>query len=198
MWYPALRGMSADAPYMDNRTADAIAKEWELKPGFESHVHTHSKLLASAAAGAPFPVVLLEHGSGVVPASYTVLAEGLASSGFVVVGTNHPPDSLIAVYPDGHEIRSAPYWPVDADRHTQGVAIGRFAEDMLLVDVRFVLDQLERMNTHDAFWRGHLDLSEVGIVGHSMGGTTAAVAMLEERRILAGVKSGRLYLSRHE
>jgi dienelactone hydrolase len=187
LWYPALPAKSADAPYMDKTTADAIAKEWELKPGFETHVRTHSKLLAPPATGGPFPVVLLEHGSGVVPASYTVLAEGLASSGFVVVGTNHPPDSLIAVYPDGHEVRSAPYWPVDADRHAQGVAIGKFAEDMLLVDVRFVLDQLEQMNARDAFWHGHLNLSKVGIVGHSMGGTTAAVATLEERRILAGV-----------
>jgi hypothetical protein len=31
-----------------------------------------------------------------VPAIYTILAEGLASSGFIVVATNHPPASLIS------------------------------------------------------------------------------------------------------
>lgn len=187
MWYPAADGKSTPAPYMDKRTADAVAGEWKLQPRFEGHIRTHSSSQAPVAVGTPFPVVLLEHGSGVVPAIYTVLAEGLASSGFIVVATNHPPDSLIAVYLDGHDVKSAPYWPVDADRRTQGIAIGKFADDVLVADVRFVLDQLEQMNVHDASWRGHMDLSKIGIVGHSMGGTTAALATKEERRVLAGV-----------
>jgi dienelactone hydrolase len=137
--------------------------------------------------GGPFPLVLLEHGSGVVPAIYTILAEGLASQGFVVAATNHPPESLIAVFPDGRQVRSEAYWPENADRRTQGVAIGRFAEDVLVADVRFVLDKLQEMNAHDKFWRGHIDVSKIGIVGHSMGGTTAALATKEERRILAGI-----------
>ena len=74
----------------------------------------------------------------VVPAIYTILAEGLASHGFIVAATNHPPDSLIAVFPDGHELKSQPYWPVDADRRTQGIAIGKFADDVLVPDVSFL------------------------------------------------------------
>lgn len=56
-----------------------------------------------------------------------------------------------------------------------------------MADVRFVLDQLQEMNLHDHFWHAHLDLAKIGIVGHSMGGTTAALATKEESRILAGV-----------
>jgi len=111
----------------------------------------------------------------------------LASSVFIVVATNHPPDSLISVFPDGHELKFTPYWPAEGDRRTQGVAIGKFAEEVLVKDVRFVLDQLQEMNSQDHFWRGHLNLSRIGIVGHSMGGTTAALATSEEPRILAGV-----------
>jgi predicted dienelactone hydrolase len=58
---------------------------------------------------------------------------------------------------------------------------------VLVADVKFVIDQLQDVNLHDHFWRGHLDLSKIGIVGHSMGGTTAALATREEPRILAGV-----------
>jgi len=187
MWYPAVGGTSTLAPYMDKKTADALAEEWKLQPDFQRLVRTHARLLAPIAKGGPFPVVLLEHGSGVVPAIYTVLAEGLASSGFIVVATNHPPDSLISVFPDGHELKFTPYWPAEADRRTQGVAIGKFADEVLVADVRFVLDQLQQMNSHDHFWQSRLDLSKVGIVGHSMGGTTAALATREESRILAGV-----------
>jgi predicted dienelactone hydrolase len=187
LWYPAAAGKYALAPYMDRVTAGAVAEAWKLKTDFERHVHTQGKALAPIAPGGPFPVVFLEHGSGVVPAVYTVLAEGLASSGFIVVAPNHSPDSLISVFPDGHAIRFAPYWPVNADRRAQGEAIGRFAENVLVADVRFVLDQLSGMAQHDGFWRGHLDLSRVGIVGHSMGGTTAGLATRDEPRILAGV-----------
>ena len=187
MWYPAMESASTLAPYMDKKTADALAEEWKLRPNFQRLVLTHARLQAPIAERGPFPVVLLEHGSSVVPAIYTVLAEGLASSGFIVVATNHPADSLISVFPDGHELKFTPYWPAEADRRTQGVAIGKFADEVLVADVRFVLDQLQEINSHDPFWHGHLDLSETGIVGHSMGGTTAALATKEESRILAGV-----------
>lgn len=187
IWYPAAEATSTTAPYMDQKTADALAEEWKLQPGFQHLVRTHASPAGAIAADGPFPVVLLEHGSSVVPAIYTVLAEGLASSGFVVVATNHPPDSLISVFPDGHVSKFTPYWPAEADRRSQGVAIGKFAEEVLVADVRFVLDQLQQMNSQDHFWRGHLNLSKIGIVGHSMGGTTAALATQEEPRILAGV-----------
>ncbi len=191
IWYPAKtkvkKSASAPAPYMDKKTADALAEEWKLQPDFQRLVRTHARLRAPVAVGDPFPVILLEHGSSVVPAIYTVLAEGLASSGFIVVATNHPPDSLISVFPDGRELKFTPYWPPEADRRTQGVAIGKFADEVLVADVRFVLDQLHEMNSHDPFWHGHLDLSKIGIVGHSMGGTTAALATQGEPRILAGV-----------
>jgi len=187
MWYPAMESASTLAPYMDKKTADALAEEWKLQPNFQRLVLTHARLQAPIAERGPFPVVLLEHGSSVVPAIYTVLAEGLASTGFIVVATNHPADSLISVFPDGHELKFTPYWPAEADRRTQGVAIGKFADEVLVADVRFVLDQLHEINSHDPFWHGHLDLSETGIVGHSMGGTTAALATQEEPRILAGV-----------
>src|SRR5260370_40595367 len=95
---------------------------------FQRLVRAHARLLAPVAEGGPFPVVLLEHGSSVVPAVYTVLAEGLASNGFIVAATNHPPDSLISVFPDGHELKFTPYWPADAARRTQGVAIGKLAD----------------------------------------------------------------------
>ena len=185
-WFPGESGKVA-APYMDKRTAAELAREWKLQVGFERSVCTHSWLDSTITPQKTFPIVLLEHGSGVVPATYTSLAESLASNGFLVIATNHPPDSLIAVFPDGHALKAQPYWPETADRRTQGVAIGKFAEEVLVADVRFVLDQLQQLNSQDGFWRGHLDLSRVAIVGHSMGGTTAALALKEDRRIRAGV-----------
>src|SRR5207245_10179937 len=116
-----------------------------------------------------------------------MLARSLASSGFSVVAPSPTPDALISVFPDAHVFKFTAYWPVEADYRTQGVAIGKFVDEVLVADVRFVLDQLQEMNSHDHFWQRHLDLSKIGIVGHSLGGTTAALATQEEPRILAGV-----------
>src|SRR5262249_54654393 len=90
-WFPAGAG-AVVAPYMDPRTAAELAREWKVQPGFELRVRGHARLDARIVHDRRFPVVFLEHGSGVVPALYTVLAEGLASEGYVVVATNHPPD----------------------------------------------------------------------------------------------------------
>jgi len=72
IWYPAKTrtkgSASAPAPYMDRKTADALAEEWKLLPNFERLVRTHARLRAPVAMGGPFPVILLEHGSSVVPA----------------------------------------------------------------------------------------------------------------------------------
>jgi len=187
MWYPAVASNAPVAPYMDKKSADALANEWGLRSDFQRHVRSHARLRPRVAEGSAFPVVLLEHGTNVIPAIYTVLAEGLASSGFVVVATNHPLESLIAAYPDGREVRMKPYWPGNADRRTQGLAIYKFGDEVLEKDVRFVLDQLQQMNANDRVWEDRLDLSKVGIAGHSMGGTTVVLALQEETRILAGV-----------
>jgi dienelactone hydrolase len=186
-WYPAVEGTATHAPYMDKKTADALADDWKLQPDFQRLVRTHAVVSAPIAEGGPFPLVLLEHGLGVVPGIYTILAEGLASNGFIVVAMNHPTEALISVFPDGHELKFSQFWPAEADRRTQGIAMGKFVDEVLVTDVRFVLDRLQEINSHDPFWHSHLDLSKVGIVGHSMGGTVAAFATREEARILAAV-----------
>src|ERR1700686_4806208 len=71
LWYPS-RGGSVAARYMDERTAAALA-EWDLQPNFADRVLTNASLGSPIEVGGPFPLVLLEHGSGVVPATYTIL-----------------------------------------------------------------------------------------------------------------------------
>src|SRR6266568_1954907 len=45
VWYPAKEAKTEPAAYMDKKTADAIAEEWKLQPGFELKVHAHARLL---------------------------------------------------------------------------------------------------------------------------------------------------------
>jgi hypothetical protein len=60
----------------------------------------------------------------------------------------------------------------------------------------FVLDQLERLNTSDASGKftGRLDMTRVGVFGHSFGGAQAAQFCHEDARCKAGIDvDGRLF-----
>jgi len=54
-------------------------------------------------------------------------------------------------------------------------------------DNRFVLTKLERINADDPVLKGILDLENIGIVGHSLGGATAGEMASTEPKIKAGI-----------
>ena len=56
-------------------------------------------------------------------------------------------------------------------------------------DVRFTLDELQRMNSGEraSAFKGKLDLARQGVFGMSLGGATAGQVCLEDNRITAGV-----------
>jgi hypothetical protein len=91
----------------------------------------------------------------------------------LVAGASNAP---AAEYPDGR---------VETGSLPQDAATIRRAFAVRVADVRFVLDRLERWQRRGPF-AGRLDLGRVGMVGHSLGGATAAGTMLVNRRLRAG------------
>lgn len=136
------------------------------------------------------PVVLFSPGYAAMRELGTTLVEDLASRGYVVVTIDHTYEAQIVEFPGGRlEVSRQPARPTDADFAT---AL-RVRND----DTRFVLDELARLNAGghpDAGHRqlphgvsGSLDMSRIGMFGHSLGGATAAYTMAGDRRIRAGV-----------
>ncbi len=121
------------------------------------------------------------------------MAEELASHGFVVVTIDHPGDASEVELPDG-TLRESVFVgdPRTDPKRFQTVIETRIA------DVRLVLDHMVRLARPTA---GHhceqpagalprglaraLDPHRVGVYGHSAGGTTAAQALYDDRRIAA-------------
>jgi len=54
-------------------------------------------------------------------------------------------------------------------------------------DGAFVLDMLEELNESPGPLQGMMDLSRVGVIGHSLGGAAAGQAVLTDDRVVAGV-----------
>lgn len=200
VWYPAgsPRGGSG-AAYVEPRVAQVIDREFD-KPGALEAVRTHAYVNAPLAkAMRPFPVILYSHGYGSWRNASTALVEELVSRGFVVVTIDHSYDALAVEFPNGtiahfHSRRADPAKIV---RMSQWDAF--FAPQLIVrvADVRFVLDALTSLNrgqNPDAEHRalpahlaGALDLSRIGMFGHSLGGTTTIAVMRQDRRVRAGL-----------
>lgn len=122
-------------------------------------------------ASGPAPVILFSHGLGGSRRGAAYYAEHLASHGYVVVMVQHPGSDVSiwnGVRPDPGNVDQGLLARVIADPR---VTLNRF------LDIPFALDQLTLMNTADGPLKGRMDLTRIGMSGHSFGAvTTQAMA----------------------
>lgn len=113
-----------------------------------------------------FPVVVFSHGLGGSREGYAYLGRHWASHGYISVHVQHKgsDDSVWR----GHTHRS--------ERMKQAAADPKNAANRP-PDIHFVLDRLERLQGEDGPLKGRMDLSRIGMAGHSFGAfTTMAIA----------------------
>ncbi|WP_405164772.1 hypothetical protein OG203_06570 [Nocardia sp. NBC_01499] len=153
---------------------------------------SHGHLGADAdPAGGPRPVLLYSPGAGVPRALGTVQAEDLASHGYIVVSVDAF-DTDAVQYPGGRVAL-----PPIPDPNLSREQLLDLLLSIRLADTRFVLDRLVDIAAgHDPDVSGTplpanltrmMDLSRIGMFGHSLGGATTVAAMHEDSRIRAGV-----------
>jgi len=191
LWYPARdTGRYPVAPWLPPAAWDLYQQNNAIPPGVLAVPMTHGHVDAPVdRGGRPRPVVLFSPGSGGDRDSSTNQVEELVSYGYTVVTIDHTHDSAEVEFPDGHVEGNT--IPPDT------IEINTEATRVRAADTRFVLDRLCAINaghSPDAEHRplpagiaGTLDVDRVGMFGHSMGGATTAWAMLDDRRILAGI-----------
>jgi dienelactone hydrolase len=131
-------------------------------------------------------------GASLEVANYSSLAEDLASHGYVVVGVDAPYRTGIVSFPDGRIIKRIPQNNPEACLEKTGQERDRCASRFLTawsLDVAYVLDRLTELNTSDPSGKltAKLDLSRVGIFGHSFGGAQATQFCSEDFRCEAAI-----------
>lgn len=190
LWYPATALGNEPAPYIGQLdiAGPAIATRLDLPSFLLNHlnlVKTHAyPEVQPADDGAPFPLLIFSHGLRGFRGQNSVLMEELASQGYVVASIDHTYGNVFTVFPDGRVVFYSPSALPEGEDTTSA---GRRLVGVWAEDVSFVLDQLAAMN-EDSNNRlaGRLDLTRVGLLGHSTGGGTAVEACGRDNRCTAG------------
>jgi dienelactone hydrolase len=131
-------------------------------------------------------------GASAEVANYTTLAEDLASHGYIVVGFDAPYRTGVVVFPDGRVMTRTPENNPERCLELAGPGQARCVGKLLTAwtaDIGFALDRLERLNGFDATGKftGRLDMTRVGVFGHSFGGATAAQFCHDDSRCKVGI-----------
>jgi dienelactone hydrolase len=204
IWYPSAAEPSPAAfdDYLPApmRTAAEHARGSQPLPGWVmtnlltrdvAKVGSHSVRDAAVSSAQPsYPVVILRGGASAGVLNYSTLAEDLASHGYIVVGIDAPYRTGLVVFPDGRVIGRTPENnPERCIGATEQTACMERLLNAWTSDIGFALDRLERVNRSDPSGRfaGRLDLSRVGVFGHSFGGAQAAQFCHADVRCKAGV-----------
>lgn len=112
---------------------------------------------AAPQGGSAFPLIVISHGIASDRYAFAYLAEHLASYGFAVAVLEHPGSNAeriqqyfagLAAPPDAKEFINRP------------------------LDIKYLLDELQRREKFDPALRGKLNFQQVGAIGQSYGGYT--------------------------
>jgi hypothetical protein len=181
VWYPSDAKAGTRASYLDVSLEDSVFRR------MVSFVDKLSRVQSSALVDVPlsgasprYPVILFSHGLGVLSRNYTSFIENLASNGYIVVGVDHSYYSAPFPLPTGKTVLNL---STQADRQRDVVAQA--------VDLSFVVNVLEFLDqpggSAPTRIAGRMELSKLGVFGHSRGGFASPHACRLDRRFKACV-----------
>jgi len=185
VWYPAETAGTVRERYRDGRRSD-------YKDSSLALVETRSFLdVPIAHAKSTYPLLLFTGPFNRFQNTFET--EELASQGFIVVAIDHPYDSDLVVFPDGRRVTASKEACLLDFASDEALALSRPKVERRLAvrvaDTRFVLDELQQWNGSDRTSRffGRIDLSHIGMFGHSFGGAVTAEVCRVDPRVRAGV-----------
>jgi pimeloyl-ACP methyl ester carboxylesterase len=156
-------------------------------------VPSKSFIDAPVASGeSRYPVILMSHGDGGNPLIYSTTAEYLASQGSIVVGISHTYNADFTIFKDGSVVPGVTEGSAGAlldsskmtfNDYLSNFRVGSALSEFYSRDASSALDQLELLNASDNLFNDRMDLTRVGMFGHSFGGSHSFAALLRDSRI---------------
>ncbi|MFB9681783.1 alpha/beta hydrolase family protein [Streptosporangium vulgare] len=182
VWYPARKAVGRPARYVTLRESELIIKSVpqlkDVPPGTLARTRTYARADAPPLRRKEgWPLVVLSPGMTLPRATMTSLAEEFASRGYLVAGIEHTYESVATTFPGGRTVT------FEAGKGGQTPELGAKVARVRAADTTFVLDRLEK----SAYWNRLIDETRIAMVGHSVGGQSAAHLLPVSQRIKAAV-----------
>ncbi|MBB5935799.1 alpha/beta hydrolase family protein [Streptomyces zagrosensis] len=194
LYYPAKSGTGDPTTYMTAPEAKALL----AATGEFSKLVTAQQLSATRTnaredarplrSGGPYPLVVLSPGYTMQRSTLTVLAEELASRGYVVAAVDHAYESGGSSFPGGRLLDCVSCGQTGSVQGMRRVSDGRAK------DVSFLLDQLTGPKATKRL-SSLIDRKRIGMAGHSIGGSGTAATMAADARVRAGVNMDGTFFS---
>jgi len=166
LYYPTAQAPTAGGVALGGAWAEAYRPSLERRlGGAAANAMLAARWHASDAAAAEgrFPVLIFAHGNHQLPTNYSVLLEGLASRGYAVLAIASPGIAEVV--------------PLDGDVMARNLALDDQSYDTMASDIASAINQLPALDASAGkTYTGHLDLSRIGVFGHSIGGAAAVLA----------------------
>lgn len=177
VWYPAQRAGAIPAVYVRENWLRQLDRPFPMLKLNRVKTHSWDSVPVATPDHGRWPVVILSSGFGALPSDYTYITEELASRGYVVAALANTYSGLTVVFPDGHIAKEAETLPSN-DRLAQ-----IWAED-----IKTVVKHFAELDEHPAspFYQ-RLELTRLGVIGHSFGGVAAAQYCIAEPTCAAGI-----------
>ncbi|MFN2744927.1 MULTISPECIES: alpha/beta hydrolase family protein [unclassified Bacillus (in: firmicutes)] len=196
VWYPAKHADGRPAPFMEGSVLkeEPLSKTLSLPSivtNYLTYIQSHSYEGAEIADNSrSYPLIILNHGYKSSRFFHTSQAENLASHGYIVASIDHTYSAFATAFPDGRmaPMKTDEYLIAEKNYRDK---VGKVWTD----DIKFVLDQFERINAGNLPTRlkGSVDMNHIGVFGHSFGGAASYDASYDSR-VTAGIDlDGGLY-----
>lgn len=194
IWYPTEETQAyALVPWLED--GQIVARGLAKDTGLPYFVLDHTALIMSNSYDeAPishsleqYPVVVISHGWRGFRNIHTDLAEELASSGYIVISIDHTYGSVATVFSDDDiAFVNLDALPSSTDK-TEFLVYANTLVNTYAGDIVQTLDYLEKVNLGEvkSQFEGKLDLTSIGLMGHSTGGGANVAVALSDTRIKA-------------
>ena len=174
--------------YREPRETTAISSYQSLIRG------TNSRLDAPvAASGAPFPVILFNHGWHGRRTNDTFLTEELASRGYVVASIDHTYNASLVAFPERTGglcipmlLRTSTFLNWRHSGTTESDLGQRIVEASRRPALCIESDRVDEQGCRYA-WFGRINANQAGAIGHSFVGAAATEVCAQDPRVHAAV-----------
>lgn len=195
MYYPVHDKKGGHKKWLEGGSASV--KGLALSYGIPEAMMGHLKSVKSSAyltrkiqdTDSPYQVVLISHGFKSSSEQYTRLAESLAAKGYFVAVINHPYSAYATIYSKKEYALGARSTLGQVDLTDEKIELERKMTNAQKEDLVETFKALERLNIGDIDqnFKEKLDLTDLTLVGHQIGGGAVLIALEEMPSAKTGV-----------